>query len=343
MVAIKKKNLKMFMLALLFVITITSFFLNYTHNAVTVTWDPKQIVMQFSEQLKKLMKYSQRPCSCNTCVSELGLSFWFDERFNQTTPPFLTTQNAFIPEESYKWWLKLQGESNPKNINDTIKELFEIIPGDGEQLLEGGSSRCRRCAVVGNSGNLKQSQYGQDIDAHDFVFRMNRAPTAGFESDVGSKTTHHFVYPESFRDLAENVSMIVIPFKTLDLRWIVSALTTGTIGFTYAPVPRKIKVKKEKILVYHPAFMKYVYDQWLQHHGRYPSTGILSIIFALNLCDEVDVYGFGADSNGNWHHYWENNPSAGAFRQTKVHDGDFESNITLTLASIDKIHFFKGR
>lgn len=339
MVAIKKKNLKMFTLALLFVITITSFLLNYTHNSVLVTWDPKQLVMQ----LKKLMKYPQRPCSCNSCVPELGLSFWFDERFNQTIQPFLTTRNTFIPEESYKWWLKLQGESNPKNINDTIKELFEIIPGDGEQLLERDASRCRRCAVVGNSGNLRQSQYGQDIDAHDFVLRMNRAPTAGFESDVGSKTTHHFVYPESFRDLAENVTMIVIPFKTLDLRWIVSALTTGTINFTYAPVPRKIKVKRDKILVYHPVFIKYVYDHWLQHHGRYPSTGILSVIFALHLCDEVDVYGFGADSNGNWHHYWENNAAGGAFRQTMVHDGDFESNITLTLASIDKIRFFKGR
>nr|CDI70263.1 TPA: alpha2,3-sialyltransferase [Chrysemys picta bellii] len=360
MVAIKKKNLKMFTLVLLFVITITSFLLNYTHSSVMVTWDPKQIVMQ----LKKLMNYPERPCSCNSCVPELGLSFWFDERFNQTIQPFLTTRNTFIPEESYKWWL--QGESNPKNINDTMKELFEIIPGDGEQLLERDASRCRRCAVVGNSGNLRQSQYGQDIDAHDFVLRMNRAPTAGFESDVGSKTTHHLVYPESFRDLAENVSMIVIPFKTLDLRWIVSALTTGTINSTYVPVPRKIKVKRDnlgifffnstyvpvprkikvkrdQILVYHPVFIKYVYDHWLQNHGRYPSTGILSVIFALHLCDEVDVYGFGADSNGNWHHYWENNASGGAFRKTMVHDGDFESNITLTLASIDKIRFFKGR
>lgn len=60
--------------------------------------------------------------------------------------------------------------------------------------------------------------------------RMNRAPTAGYESDVGSKTTHHFVYPESYKELAENVSMILIPFKTLDLRWIVTALTTGTIN-----------------------------------------------------------------------------------------------------------------
>ncbi|XP_077788852.1 CMP-N-acetylneuraminate-beta-galactosamide-alpha-2,3-sialyltransferase 1 isoform X2 [Podarcis muralis] len=283
MLAIRKRGFKMFTLALLFVITITSFLLNYSHNTVMVAWDPKQLVYQFSEQFRRLMKYSRRPCSCHTCISEEGVSLWFDDRFNQTMQPFLTTQNAFMPEDSYKWWLKLQGEKNPKGLNETIQELFELIPGDADQLLERSGSRCRRCAVVGNSGNLKQSQYGQEIDNHDFVFS------------------------------------------------------------TYIPVPRKIKVNKSKILIYHPFFIKYVYDNWLHHHGRYPSTGFLSVIFALHICDEVDLYGFGADSKGNWHHYWENNPSAGAFRQTGVHDGDFESNVTLTLASVDKVRFFKGR
>lgn len=42
-----------------------------------------------------------------------------------------------------------------------------------------------------------------------------------------------------------------------------------------------------QILIYHPAFIKYVFDSWLQGHGRYPSTGILSVIFSLHICDEV--------------------------------------------------------
>lgn len=42
-----------------------------------------------------------------------------------------------------------------------------------------------------------------------------------------------------------------------------------------------------QILIYHPAFIKYVFDNWLQGHGRYPSTGILSVIFSLHICDEV--------------------------------------------------------
>uniref|UniRef100_A0A8D0GTY7 CMP-N-acetylneuraminate-beta-galactosamide-alpha-2,3-sialyltransferase 1 n=1 Tax=Sphenodon punctatus TaxID=8508 RepID=A0A8D0GTY7_SPHPU len=317
MVAVRKRNLKMFTLALLFIITITSFLLNYTHNTVMVTWDPKQIVFQVSEQFKKFIKYSRRPCNCNTCVSEPEVSLWFDERFNKTMQPFLTMQNYLVPDESLKWWLFLLGPQFQYKISIFLVELV----------------------AAGGRGWRNQPSPASAPS------QMNRAPTAGFEMDVGSKTTHHFVYPESYRELAENVSMIVIPFKILDLRWIISALSTVFSSFnsTYVPVPRKIKVNKDKILVYNPVFIKYVYDNWLQHHGRYPSTGILSVIFALHICDEVDLYGFGADSKGNWHHYWENNPSAGAFRHTGVHDGDFESNVTGTLASVDKIRFFKGR
>ncbi|KAK1203586.1 SIA4A sialyltransferase, partial [Pygoscelis papua] len=229
MVVVRRRNVKVFTFAFL-LITVTSFLLNYTHQVTMTTWDLRHLIMQFSEQVQKLFKYPRRPCSCHTCISELGHSLWFDQRFNSTMQPFLTSENALIPEDSYRWWLKLQGEKTPKNINATLSELFGIIPGDGDPLQERGTYTCRRCAVVGNSGNLLQSQYGQDIDSHDFVLRMNRAPTTGYESDVGSKTTHHFIYPESYKELEENVSMILIPFKTLDLRWVVTALTTGTIN-----------------------------------------------------------------------------------------------------------------
>ncbi|XP_056378774.1 CMP-N-acetylneuraminate-beta-galactosamide-alpha-2,3-sialyltransferase 1 [Hyla sarda] len=342
MVALKHRNLKLFTIALaLFAITVMSYLLNYTQSSGLYLWNPEKY-FRFSGPFMRFMTSVRRPCSCETCVSETELSAWFDERFNYTIPPLLTKPNSMVSESAYKWWMRLQGERNPMDINMAIEEMFKVIPGDNH-LLDHDPYRCRTCAVVGNSGNLKGSEYGQDIDSHDFVLRMNHAPTARFEKDVGNKTTHHFVYPESVRNLRDNVSMVLIPFKTMDLQWIVSALTTGTINFTYAPVPRKIKVTKDKILVYHPDFMKYIYDRWLFHHGRYPSTGMLSVIFALHVCDQVDLYGFGADSKGNWHHYWENNPSAGAFRQTGVHDGDFEAEIIGNLTSINKIKVFRGR
>lgn len=58
---------------------------------------------------------------------------------------------------------------------------------------------------------------------------------------------------------------------------------------------------------------------------------------------QVSVFGFGADQYGNWHHYWEENNLAGAFRHTGVHDGDYEYNVTLLLAVKHKIRMFKGR
>lgn len=61
------------------------------------------------------------------------------------------------------------------------------------------------------------------------ALRINLAPTVGYEEDAGSHTTHHFMYPESAKNLAANVSFVLVPFKTLDLVWITSALSTGQI------------------------------------------------------------------------------------------------------------------
>ncbi|XP_053571351.1 CMP-N-acetylneuraminate-beta-galactosamide-alpha-2,3-sialyltransferase 1 [Bombina bombina] len=341
MFAFRKRNFKLFTIVL-FAATITSLFVNYSQHSDTALWRPEKYIFRFSEQLKRFVAFSKSVCSCETCVAESEISAWFDERFNLSIQPLLTKQNNVIPESVFKWWLRLQRENSPKDINKVIEELFEIISGD-KYVLDPSPYRCRTCAVVGNSGNLKNSNYGPDIDKHDFILRMNHAPTTHYEMDVGSRTTHHFVYPESAKDLHENVSMIIIPFKILDLEWVISAFTNGRINFTYAAVPRKIRVNKEKVLVYSPELMKYIYDNWLLHHGRYPSTGILSVIFALHICDKVDLYGFGADSHGNWHHYWENNNAGGAFRQTGVHDGDFEADILANLSSINKVHLFSGR
>lgn len=58
---------------------------------------------------------------------------------------------------------------------------------------------------------------------------MNKATTKGFEKDVGNKTTHHFLYPESAVDIAPGVSLVLLPFKLRDLEWLASALSTGTV------------------------------------------------------------------------------------------------------------------
>ena len=53
---------------------------------------------------------------------------------------------------------------------------------------------CDTCAVVGSSDRLRlHGKHGALIDGHQCVFRVNHAPTAGFEDYVGRKTTHRVI------------------------------------------------------------------------------------------------------------------------------------------------------
>ncbi|XP_051967156.1 CMP-N-acetylneuraminate-beta-galactosamide-alpha-2,3-sialyltransferase 2-like [Xyrauchen texanus] len=276
-------------------------------------------------------------CSCPSCVADTGVSEWFDQHYNHSQQPYLTGKENDIDPLSLKWWLSLQ--SSDGTIKDVTQKMFKIIsPSPVNETPR--QNQCRKCAVVGNSGNLLKSKYGALIDSHTTVFRMNKAITTGYEVDVGNRTTHHFMYPESATDLGPAVHLILLPFKLQDLQWLTSALSTGEIKMTYMRVKNRVQADKDKVLVVNPAFFKYTHDRWTEHHGRYPSTGIVAIIFALHLCDEVSVFGYGVDKQGNWHHYWEKNRYAGAFRKTGVHNADFEAEIIQRLSKEGKIKLF---
>ncbi|XP_062844269.1 CMP-N-acetylneuraminate-beta-galactosamide-alpha-2,3-sialyltransferase 1-like [Trichomycterus rosablanca] len=282
------------------------------------------------------------PCGCQRCILDQKGDSWFGERFNQSIHPLMSRSNSELSNDTYRWWLLLQDETNPASLSMVLDKLFKIIPGD-ERYMDAGPSRCRSCSVVGNSGNLRSSNYGSLIDSSEFVIRINQAPTRGFEQDVGYRTTHHVMYPESAIDLPNpKVSLLLIPFKTLDLEWLTSTFTTAHINYTYMPVPTRIKANRNNVLLYNPAFMKYVHESWMENHGQYPSTGFLTIVLALHICDQVNVFGFGANQNGDWHHYWEEEELNSAFKETFVHHAVYEHDLTQKLYQQGKITFYKG-
>lgn len=164
----------------------------------------------------------------------------------------------------------LQGTPSIVPLRAILQKLFAVIPAPNGSVWD--PSHCRTCAVVGNSGRLKGSRHGLQIDAHHWVLRwvtprahvlcsllagltwcsarrprarmvcafilghafplsprMNRAKTAGFEMDVGARTTHHFMYPESAMNLWPGVHLVLVPFKPLDLKWVTSAFSTGEL------------------------------------------------------------------------------------------------------------------
>lgn len=278
-----------------------------------------------------------RSCGCaESCVSDLGKSDWFSRRYDAGQQPVLRDVDDDFDPEALRWWLSLQRSGNDQSLKEVMSEMFKVIAPPTVDFRPLPST-CRSCAVVGNSGNLRRSGNGKLIDSHNSVIRMNKAVTGGFEGDVGNRTTHHFLYPESAVDVARGVRLVLLPFKLRDLEWLTSALTTGQVKMTYMRVKERVEADKDKILVVNPVFFKYAHDRWTEGHGRYPSTGMLAIIFALHTCDQVSVFGYGADQQGNWHHYWEENHFAGAFRKTGIHSADFETQIIHQLAQEGKI------
>ncbi|KAL2296758.1 hypothetical protein Nmel_014804 [Mimus melanotis] len=53
-------------------------------------------------------------------------------------------------------------------------------------------------------------------------------------------------------------------------------------------VKQLIKADRSKVLILNPAFLKYIYDNWTQHRGRYPCTGFTALLFALHTCQQVE-------------------------------------------------------
>ncbi|XP_008407369.1 ST3 beta-galactoside alpha-2,3-sialyltransferase 8 [Poecilia reticulata] len=284
----------------------------------------------------------QNPKSCgcsDSCISDLQLSVWFSDHYNSSQQPILHAKNNNFDPDAIAWWQGLQRSDNDHTLKEVMAKMFQVIsppPVDTTPV----NKRCRKCAVVGNSGNLRWSGHGKLIDSHNFIIRMNKAVTQGFEKDVGNRTTHHFLYPESAVDVQHGVNLVLLPFKLKDLEWLTSALSTGHIKRTYMRVRDRVGADRDKVLVVNPVFFKYVHDHWTEHHGRYPSTGMLAIVFALHTCDQVSVFGYGADKMGNWHHYWEENPYGGAFRKTGVHNADFETDVIHRLDKEGKIKFY---
>lgn len=85
--------------------------------------------------------------------------------------------------------------------------------------------------------------------------------------------------------------------------------------------------------------------RWVAARGRSTRPRItpgLAVTAVPTLAPQVNVFGFGADSRGNWHHYWENNRYAGEFRKTGVHDADFEAHIIDMLAKTSRIEVYRG-
>lgn len=174
-----------------------------------------------------------------------------------------------------------------------------------------------KCAVVGSSSNLLASRHGEAIDRHDVVLRINLAPTRGLEVDVGRRTTHYLVthwildlvldgedcgrgnLDGRLLSLANGAYWLVL-YRPHDDSYPMRLLMPQVrkLAGSSHPVPR------DRSRLVHPEFTVHVED-WKMGAERSPSTGLVGIMLALHVCDEVDVYGFGPDAGGRRGFYYK--------------------------------------
>uniref|UniRef100_A0A8B9EHZ6 alpha-N-acetylgalactosaminide alpha-2,6-sialyltransferase n=1 Tax=Anser cygnoides TaxID=8845 RepID=A0A8B9EHZ6_ANSCY len=130
---------------------------------------------------------------CPSSIRKRIAATEFGAAFLATVPVLQWAQHA--REEEYRRLRRYAGAHGWKNVSwDVLKASLSLLNTSASGLLSDSrqaSAPCVRCAVVGNGGILNGSRMGPAIDAHHHVFRVNGAITAGFERDVGNRTSFY--------------------------------------------------------------------------------------------------------------------------------------------------------
>lgn len=198
-------------------------------------------------------------------------------------------------------WIKAnikEPAEHPPSLLPHVLQLwgYSRLP-DGEPLVR---NSCTTCSVVSSSGQMLGSGLGQQIDQAECVLRMNTAPTAGYEADVGSRSTLRVVSHTSVPPLLRNQTYFFQHSQdTVYVIWGPPRQMDIDQGITYrALLQAKGKFPGVNIYTLTQSMMARC-DQVFQNEtgknramsGTFLSTGWFTMILAMELCEEVSVYG----------------------------------------------------
>ncbi|KAK4760564.1 hypothetical protein SAY87_005457 [Trapa incisa] len=106
-----------------------------------------------------------------------------------STLPFTIRSPRFYPY-LLVFRRNLQAWARKKRFQDDImSDLLRQV----RHPIDRSERKYTSCAVVGNSGILLNTHYGNLIDSHEAVIRLNNAIISSYEDQVGTKTTISFV------------------------------------------------------------------------------------------------------------------------------------------------------
>ena len=180
-------NIKKFSIARLlfvfFILVIYSWLVIWTTKKISVYVDDKsQPQYDETQKVSRARAFTsnktQNRTAINDCHKDMPITRkrWFYARYDPHIDPSWTLENSELSHSVYVWWLSLQ-RSDGINTEKTLQKLYDIGVGTRNEKQ---SSKCKRCAVVGNSGNLVNSKYGK-VSWWDFIYLELRILATHFE------------------------------------------------------------------------------------------------------------------------------------------------------------------
>lgn len=180
-------------------------------------------------------------------------------------------------------------------------QFYESLRGDASSM----DMKCDTCALVSNSGQLLNSRAGDDIDSAQCVFRINAAPSLGYELDVGRRTTARVVSYRSVAEFFANSTQLVSQNRFLQNVFLHGPEYMFTTGKT-PDILQSLIQKYDKVGFYKfsKAAEAQLDEEWETHTGKSRissgtefSTGLYTISIMKDICNTIVVYGMIPESH----------------------------------------------
>uniref|UniRef100_G1SSM7 ST8 alpha-N-acetyl-neuraminide alpha-2,8-sialyltransferase 6 n=1 Tax=Oryctolagus cuniculus TaxID=9986 RepID=G1SSM7_RABIT len=258
-------------------------------------------------------------------------------------------QNFVVSQNNTPVGTNMTYEVESKKEIPIRQNIFHMFP-ESQPFVE---YPYNQCAVVGNGGILNRSHCGAEIDKSDFVFRCNLPPTTGNVSkDVGSKTNLVTVNPSiitlKYGNLKEKKAVFLEDISTYgDAFLLLPAFSfranTGTSFKVYFTL--KESKARQKVLFFHPKYLKHLALFWRTKGvtAYRLSTGLMITSVAVELCENVKLYGFWpfsrtVEDTPVSHHYYDNKLPKRGFHQMPK---EYSQILQLHVKGILKLQFSK--